>query len=61
VSSYLFTEGGDTKALAVLAEDLRAHCGDPEAIEAVSIDMSPVYIKGAEHIPNAESTISSVM
>ncbi len=54
----LFTEGGDTEALAVLAEDLRTHCGNPEAIESVSIDMSPVYIKSVdEHIPNAEITI----
>jgi transposase len=40
-----------------LAEDLRAHGGNPEAIESVSIDMSPAYIKGvAAHLPNAEIT-----
>lgn len=40
-----------------LAEELTAHGGDPEAIEAVSIDMSPAYIKGvASHLPNASVT-----
>jgi transposase len=39
---------------------LRQHGGDPEAIRAVSIDMSPAYIKGvAEHLPNAASPSTS--
>lgn len=51
------TEGKDAEAGAALAEHLRAHGGDPEAIESVSIDMSPAYIKGVtEHLPNAEIT-----
>jgi transposase len=51
------TEGKDADAVAALAEDLRAHGGDPEAIESVSIDMSPAYIRGvADHLPNAEIT-----
>lgn len=51
------TDGKDAEAIATLAEDLRAHGGDPEAIESVSIDMSPAYIKGvADHLPNAEIT-----
>ena len=37
-----------------LAAELRAHGGDPEAIESVSIDMSPAFIKGCEaHLPKA--------
>jgi transposase len=51
------TEGKDAEAVAALAEDLRAHGGDPEAIASVSIDMSPAYIKGVtDHLPNAEIT-----
>jgi transposase len=30
----------------VMAEDLKAHGADPHAIESVSIDMSPAFIKG---------------
>jgi len=51
------TETSEAEAVARLAEDLRAHGGDPEAIEAVSIDMSPAYIKGVtEHLPHAHIT-----
>ena len=51
------TETRDATAIERLAEDLTAHGGDPEAIEAVSIDMSPAYIKGVEtHLPNAAVT-----
>jgi len=51
------TETREAEAIARLAEDLRAHGGDPEAIEAVSIDMSPAYIKGVtEHLPQAHIT-----
>lgn len=36
---------------------LQAHGGSPEQIESVSIDMSPVYIKGCgQHLPNARIT-----
>ena len=51
------TEGRGADTLEALACDLRAHGGDPEAIESVSIDMSPAFIKGvAEHLPNARVT-----
>lgn len=51
------TEGRDAETIERLAEDLRAHGGTPEAIESVSIDMSPAYIKGVtEHLPNAQIT-----
>ncbi len=42
------TETRESSAVARLAGDLRAHGGDPEAIRAVSIDMSPAYINGVE-------------
>jgi len=51
------TETREATAIERLAADLAAHGGDPEAIEAVSIDMSPAYIKGVEtHLPNAAIT-----
>jgi transposase len=51
------TDGKDADAVAALAEDLRAHGGDPEAIESVSIDMSPAFIKGVtDHLPKADIT-----
>lgn len=51
------TETREAAAIERLAGELRAHGGDPEAIRAVSIDMSPAYIRGvAEHLPNATVT-----
>jgi transposase len=51
------TEGKDAKAVEAMVADLRAHGGDPEAVESVSIDMSPAFIKGVtEQLPNAEIT-----
>jgi transposase len=51
------TEGREAEAIERLAEELRAHGGKPEAIESVSIDMSPAYIKGVtDHLPNAQIT-----
>jgi transposase len=48
-------------AVARLAEDLAAHGGDPEAIRAASIDMSPAYIKGVEtHLSNAAVTFDKL-
>lgn len=56
-AAIFVSEGRDAEAIEALADDLRAHGGDPEAIESVSIDMSPAYIKGVtEHLPNAEIT-----
>ena len=44
-------------AIERLAENVRAHWGNPDAIRAVSINMSPAYIKGVpEHLPNASLT-----
>lgn len=51
--------GADT--VVSFAEDLRGHGGDPEAIEAISIDMSPALIKGVgEHLPNARITFDEL-
>jgi transposase len=51
------TETRDGTAIERLAEDLTLHGGDPETIRAVSIDMSPAYIKGVrQHLPNATVT-----
>jgi len=50
-------EGRSADTVAAFAEDLTAHGGTPEAIESVSIDMSPAFIKGVgEHLPNARIT-----
>jgi len=51
------TETREAQAIERLAADLTAHGGDPDAIRAVSIDMSPAYIKGVSaHLPNAAVT-----
>ncbi len=51
------TEGKDADTVAMFAEDLHAHDGDVQAIESISIDMSPAFIKGvAENLPNARIT-----
>jgi transposase len=51
------TPGKDSATVAAFADDLKAHQGDPEAIEEVSIDMSPAFIKGvAAELPNASIT-----
>lgn len=51
------TEGTDAATVAAFAEDLAAHGGNPAAIEAVCIDMSPAFIKGvAESLPEAVVT-----
>lgn len=51
------TETREAQAIERLAEDLALHGGDPGSISAVSIDMSPAYIKGvATHLPNATVT-----
>lgn len=50
-------EGRGADTIEAFAGDLAAHGGDPEAIESVSIDMSPPFIKGvSEHLPNARIT-----
>lgn len=51
------TEERDASAIERLAQEIQAHEGDPTAIESVSIDMSPAFIKGvARHLPNARVT-----
>jgi transposase len=51
------TEGKDANTVAVFADDLDAHGGDPEAIDEVCIDMSPAFIKGVtDSLPNAAIT-----
>lgn len=51
------TETREAQAIARLAADLTAHGGDPAAVRAASIDMSPAYIRGvAEHLPRAAVT-----
>jgi transposase len=48
------TEGREGAAVAAFVEELRAHGGQPEQIELVSMDMSPAYRKGVrEHLPQA--------
>jgi len=50
-------EEREAASIKALADDLREHGGDPAAIQSVSIDMSPAYIKGVtEHLPNAQIT-----
>jgi transposase len=51
------TDTREAQTIEELAADLSAHGGNPEAIEGVSIDMSPAYIKGVEtHLPEAAIT-----
>ncbi len=51
------TEGREAAAIERLAADLKGHGADPEAIESVSIDMSPAFIKGCtDSLPNARIT-----
>ncbi len=51
------TEGREAEAIRRLADDLAAHGADLGAIDSVSIDMSPAYIKGCgEHFPDARIT-----
>ena len=55
------TEGRDASTVEQLAEHLQAHGGAPEAIEAVSSDMSAAFIKGCASIcrrPASRSTSS---
>jgi transposase len=50
-------EGRGADTVESFAEDLIVRGGDPAAIESVSIDMSPAFIKGVgESLPNARIT-----
>jgi transposase len=51
------TEGRDADTIKAFAADFTAHGGDPKAVESISIDMSPAFIKGVnEHLPGARIT-----
>ena len=51
------TEGREAETIKAFAADFTAHGGDPEAVESISIDMSPAFIKGVtENLPNARIT-----
>jgi len=51
------TEGRDADTIKAFAADFTAHGGNPEAVESISIDMSPAFIKGVtQHLPNARIT-----
>ena len=50
----LMVEGRGVQALGAFAEALRLHGGDPSQIEAIAMDMSTSYIKGAsQYFPQA--------
>jgi transposase len=49
----LMVEGRVADALRAFAKALGEHGGDPSQIEAISMDMSPAYVKGAtQYFPN---------
>ena len=51
------TEGRNADTIKAFAADFTAHGGDPTAVESISIDMSPAFIKGVtKHLPNARIT-----
>jgi transposase len=51
----LMVEGRSSEALGSFAEALREHGGDPAQMQAIAMDMSPAYVKGAtEHFPHAK-------
>jgi transposase len=54
-SRLLFmVEGRSAQALEAFAQALRAHGAEPAQIEAIALDMSPAYVKGATvHFPQA--------
>ncbi|MGH8472616.1 MAG: ISL3 family transposase [Gammaproteobacteria bacterium] len=50
-------EERDAKAIERLVAEIGSRGGDPTAIESVSIDMSPAFIKGVgQYLPNARIT-----
>ena len=51
------TEGRDAGTIERLASDLATHGAELDAIESVSIDMSPAFIRGCtDHLPAARIT-----
>jgi transposase len=54
VSAPAWSTGCGVQALGAFAEALRRHGGDPSQIEAIAMDMSTSYIKGAsQYFPPA--------
>lgn len=50
-------EGNEAATVEAFAANLRAHHGKPTAIESVSIDMWPAFIRGvSDHFPQAQIT-----
>ncbi len=50
----LMVEGRGAEALRAFAEALAEHGADPSRIEAIAMDMSPAYVKGAtQYFPHA--------
>jgi len=48
------TEGREGEAVGAFVQELRAHGGQPEQIELVSMDMSPAFRKGVQqYLPKA--------
>jgi transposase len=55
------TEGRDAETIHRLAGHLSEHQASPDQVAAVSIDMSPAFIKGVtEHLPNARITFDKL-
>jgi len=53
-------DGRDQQTVARFAEDLRAHGGEPEQVDAVCMDMSKAYIAGVgKHLPAAAITFDA--
>ncbi len=51
----LMVEGRSAQALGSFAQALREHGGDPAQIQAIAMDMSPAFLKGAaEHFAQAQ-------
>jgi transposase len=51
------TEGRHAETIALFADDLTVHGGEPGAVAEVCIDMSPAFIKGiADNLPTAAIT-----
>lgn len=51
------TEGREADTIKAFASNFTAHGGDPKAVESISIDMSPAFIKGVtKHLSNARIT-----
>ncbi len=55
--TVFITEGKSSETVKDFKEDLELHGGNAQAIENVSCDISPAFIKGVkENLPNAQIT-----